>query len=98
MRKQSQVNTFAAGQQQLSQIFPHCVLLDFCSELTFHLLTYKEIRRRGFMSHLIVSLSVTVDGEKLVMKGAKLTSSEMMSAFQSQCKAKDPQSKTAAKK
>ncbi|XP_042291916.1 39S ribosomal protein L53, mitochondrial [Thunnus albacares] len=39
-----------------------------------------------------------VDGERLVMKGAKLTSTEMMGAFQSRCIAKDPQSKAAAKK
>ncbi|KAM3595861.1 uncharacterized protein V6R79_004125 [Siganus canaliculatus] len=39
-----------------------------------------------------------VDGEKLVMKGAKLTCSEMMSAFQSRCTAKDPQAKAAGKK
>ncbi|XP_029370504.1 large ribosomal subunit protein mL53 [Echeneis naucrates] len=38
------------------------------------------------------------DGEKLVMKGAKLTCSEMLSAFQSQCLAKDVQAKAAAKK
>ncbi|XP_039976921.1 39S ribosomal protein L53, mitochondrial [Xiphias gladius] len=38
------------------------------------------------------------DGERLVMKGAKLTSSEMLSAFQSLCTAKDPQAKSAAKK
>ncbi|XP_071356641.1 large ribosomal subunit protein mL53 [Trachinotus anak] len=37
------------------------------------------------------------DGERMVMKGAKLTSSEMMSAFQSRCLAKDPQAKAAAK-
>ncbi|XP_059206396.1 39S ribosomal protein L53, mitochondrial [Centropristis striata] len=36
-----------------------------------------------------------VDGERLVMKGANLTSSEMLGAFQSRCAAKDPQ---AAKK
>ncbi|KAM9340551.1 large ribosomal subunit protein mL53 [Symphorus nematophorus] len=39
-----------------------------------------------------------VDGERLVMKGAKLTSGEMFSAFQSRCTAKDPQAKPAAKK
>ncbi|TKS88243.1 39S ribosomal protein L53, mitochondrial [Collichthys lucidus] len=32
-----------------------------------------------------------LDGEKLVLKGANLTSSEMLSAFQSRCTAKDPQ-------
>ncbi|XP_076611090.1 large ribosomal subunit protein mL53 [Chaetodon auriga] len=32
-----------------------------------------------------------VDGEKLVMKGAKLTHSEMLNAFLSRCNAKDPQ-------
>ncbi|KAM7373214.1 hypothetical protein PAMP_008085 [Pampus punctatissimus] len=39
-----------------------------------------------------------VDGERLVMKGAKLTSAEMLGAFQSRCIAKDPQAKAAAKK
>ncbi|XP_072226384.1 large ribosomal subunit protein mL53 [Leuresthes tenuis] len=39
-----------------------------------------------------------VDGERLVMKGAKLTSSEMLAAFQSRCAAKDPQTKAATKK
>ncbi|XP_020508021.1 39S ribosomal protein L53, mitochondrial [Labrus bergylta] len=39
-----------------------------------------------------------VDGERLLMKGAKLTSSEMLNTFQSLCTAKDPQAKTAAKK
>ncbi|XP_049458305.1 39S ribosomal protein L53, mitochondrial [Epinephelus fuscoguttatus] len=39
-----------------------------------------------------------VDGEKLVLKGAWLTSSEMLSAFQSMCKAKDAQTNIAAKK
>ncbi|XP_030003772.1 large ribosomal subunit protein mL53 [Sphaeramia orbicularis] len=39
-----------------------------------------------------------VDGEVLVMKGAKLTSKEMLSTFQSCCVAKDPQAKAAAKK
>uniref|UniRef100_A0A1A7Y2V8 Large ribosomal subunit protein mL53 n=2 Tax=Iconisemion striatum TaxID=60296 RepID=A0A1A7Y2V8_9TELE len=39
-----------------------------------------------------------VDGEQLVMKGAHLTCSEMMSAFQSRCTDKDPQIKDAAKK
>ncbi|XP_041822920.1 39S ribosomal protein L53, mitochondrial [Melanotaenia boesemani] len=39
-----------------------------------------------------------VDGERLVMKGANLTSSEMLSAFQSRCAAKDPQTKAEAKK
>ncbi|XP_056154962.1 39S ribosomal protein L53, mitochondrial [Lampris incognitus] len=34
-----------------------------------------------------------VDGERLLMKGANLTSNEMLSAFQSRCRAKDPQAK-----
>ncbi|CAB1460568.1 unnamed protein product [Pleuronectes platessa] len=38
------------------------------------------------------------DGERLVMKGAQLTSREMLEAFQSRCIAKDPQGKAAAKK
>lgn len=52
------------------------------------------------MSHLIVFLSFfsAVDGEKLLMKGANLTSSEMLSAFQSRCVAKDPQAKVGEKK
>lgn len=52
------------------------------------------------MSHLIapLSFSTTVDGERLVMKGANLTSTEMLIAFQSRCTAKDPQAKSAAKK
>uniref|UniRef100_A0A3Q1HUQ8 Large ribosomal subunit protein mL53 n=1 Tax=Acanthochromis polyacanthus TaxID=80966 RepID=A0A3Q1HUQ8_9TELE len=39
-----------------------------------------------------------VDGERLLMKGAKLTTREMLSAFQSRCTAKDPQAKAEAKK
>uniref|UniRef100_A0A1A8FVS4 Large ribosomal subunit protein mL53 n=1 Tax=Nothobranchius korthausae TaxID=1143690 RepID=A0A1A8FVS4_9TELE len=39
-----------------------------------------------------------VDGERLVMKAANLTCREMMSAFQSRCTDKDPQTKAAAKK
>uniref|UniRef100_A0A8C6S736 Large ribosomal subunit protein mL53 n=1 Tax=Neogobius melanostomus TaxID=47308 RepID=A0A8C6S736_9GOBI len=39
-----------------------------------------------------------VDGERLVMKGAKLTSQEMLSAFQSRCIAKDSQAKVSGKK
>ncbi|KAM4724680.1 large ribosomal subunit protein mL53 [Anableps anableps] len=39
-----------------------------------------------------------VDGERLVMKGERLTCSEMLSAFQSRCKEKDPQTKAGAKK
>ncbi|XP_026204884.1 39S ribosomal protein L53, mitochondrial [Anabas testudineus] len=39
-----------------------------------------------------------IDGDRLVMKGAKLTSREMLTAFQSRCLAKDPQAKAAAKK
>ncbi|KAM9493924.1 large ribosomal subunit protein mL53 [Clarias gariepinus] len=39
-----------------------------------------------------------MDGEKLVMKGAKLTSQEMLSALQTRCIAKDPQAKATAKK
>ncbi|XP_061764477.1 39S ribosomal protein L53, mitochondrial [Nerophis ophidion] len=38
-----------------------------------------------------------VDGERLVMKGANLTSGEMLQAFQARCTAKDPQAKMAAK-
>ncbi|XP_017275035.1 39S ribosomal protein L53, mitochondrial [Kryptolebias marmoratus] len=39
-----------------------------------------------------------VDGERLVMKGAGLTCREMLSAFQSRCTDKDPQTKGAAAK
>ncbi|KAK2830404.1 hypothetical protein Q5P01_018335 [Channa striata] len=39
-----------------------------------------------------------IDGERLVIKGAKLTKTEMLSAFQSRCIAKDQQTKVAAKK
>ncbi|XP_027891068.1 large ribosomal subunit protein mL53 [Xiphophorus couchianus] len=39
-----------------------------------------------------------VDGERLVMKGEWLTCREMLSAFQSRCKDKDPQIKAGAKK
>ncbi|KAK6490613.1 39S ribosomal protein L53 [Huso huso] len=38
------------------------------------------------------------DGEKLVMKGANLTSKEMLSAFTSRCTAKDPQAQDGKKK
>ncbi|XP_065109777.2 large ribosomal subunit protein mL53 [Paramisgurnus dabryanus] len=34
-----------------------------------------------------------LDGERLVMKGSKLTSQEMLSALQTRCNAKDPQAK-----
>lgn len=82
----------------------YCVLLDFCSQLTFHLFAfcslYREISHCEVMTHVIVSLSffTAVDGDRLVMKGAKLTSREMLTAFQSRCLAKDPQAKAAAKK
>ncbi|KAG1947170.1 39S ribosomal protein L53, mitochondrial-like [Pimephales promelas] len=39
-----------------------------------------------------------LDGERLVMKGSKLTSEEMLSALQTRCTAKDPQAKTGDKK
>ncbi|KAL7829454.1 hypothetical protein AOLI_G00303390 [Acnodon oligacanthus] len=39
-----------------------------------------------------------MDGERLVMKGSKLTSQEMLSALQTRCMAKDPQAKTGGKK
>ncbi|XP_008299367.1 large ribosomal subunit protein mL53 [Stegastes partitus] len=39
-----------------------------------------------------------VDGERLLLKGAKLSRSEMLSAFQSYCAAKDPLGKAGAKK
>ncbi|CAJ1083461.1 S ribosomal protein L53%2C mitochondrial [Xyrichtys novacula] len=39
-----------------------------------------------------------VDGDRLVMKGANLTISEMMNAFQSRCRDKDPQAKSGEKK
>ncbi|XP_055076488.1 large ribosomal subunit protein mL53 [Misgurnus anguillicaudatus] len=34
-----------------------------------------------------------LDGERLVMKGSKLTTQEMLSALQTRCNAKDPQAK-----
>ena len=80
----------------------HCVLLDFCSELDVHLFysLYIEICKCVIMGHLNVSLSLstTVDGDKLILKGAKLNSSEMLSAFQSMCAAKELQAKLAAAK
>ncbi|KAG5264225.1 hypothetical protein AALO_G00251350 [Alosa alosa] len=39
-----------------------------------------------------------LDGDRLVMRGAKLTSREMLTAFQTRCTAKDPQAKLGAKK
>ncbi|KAI9539958.1 hypothetical protein NQZ68_001891 [Dissostichus eleginoides] len=39
-----------------------------------------------------------LDGDKLMLKGAKLNSSEMLSAFQSMCAAKELQAKLAAAK
>ncbi|KAM8839970.1 large ribosomal subunit protein mL53 [Spinachia spinachia] len=39
-----------------------------------------------------------LDGDRLVLKGANLTSGEMLNAFQSVCAAKDLQAKAAAKK
>lgn len=47
--------------------------------------------------HLFVSV-IAVDGEKLVMKGAKLTTREMLDAFRSRCTAKELQTPAAAKK
>ncbi|CAL8296782.1 unnamed protein product [Lota lota] len=43
-------------------------------------------------SEPVVDITFT-DGERLVMKGAKLTGQEMFQAFQSRCIAKDPQAK-----
>ncbi|MCI4391957.1 hypothetical protein PGIGA_G00140350 [Pangasianodon gigas] len=48
-------------------------------------------------SEPIIDISF-MDGERLVMKGAKLTSQEMLSALQTRCIAKDPQSKATGKK
>uniref|UniRef100_A0A4W5N2L3 Large ribosomal subunit protein mL53 n=1 Tax=Hucho hucho TaxID=62062 RepID=A0A4W5N2L3_9TELE len=39
-----------------------------------------------------------MDGERLMMKGARLTSKEMLTALQSRCVAKDPQANITAKK
>ncbi|CAB1320631.1 unnamed protein product [Coregonus sp. 'balchen'] len=39
-----------------------------------------------------------MDGERLMMKGARLTSKEMLTALQSKSVAKDPQAKITAKK
>ncbi|XP_077446128.1 large ribosomal subunit protein mL53 [Stigmatopora argus] len=38
-----------------------------------------------------------VDGERLLMKSANLTSGEMLSVFKDRCSAKDPQAQTTAK-
>ncbi|KAJ7991602.1 hypothetical protein DPEC_G00285610 [Dallia pectoralis] len=38
-----------------------------------------------------------IDGDMLVMKGARLTSKEMLTTLQSHCVTKDPQAKTGAK-
>ncbi|XP_077598899.1 large ribosomal subunit protein mL53 [Stigmatopora nigra] len=38
-----------------------------------------------------------VDGERLLMKSANLTSDEMLSVFKARCTAKDPQAQTTAK-
>ncbi|XP_077405333.1 large ribosomal subunit protein mL53 [Vanacampus margaritifer] len=38
-----------------------------------------------------------MDGERLLMKGANLTTGEMLSAFQARCTAKDLQANAAAK-
>ncbi|XP_056439111.1 39S ribosomal protein L53, mitochondrial [Gadus chalcogrammus] len=43
-------------------------------------------------SEPVVDITFT-DGERLVMKGAKLTGQEMLQAFQSRCLAKDTQAK-----
>ncbi|CAL8397233.1 large ribosomal subunit protein mL53 [Gadus morhua] len=43
-------------------------------------------------SEPVVDVTFT-DGERLVMKGAKLTGQEMLQAFQSRCLAKDTQAK-----
>lgn len=39
-----------------------------------------------------------LDGERLVMKGSKLTTEEMLSALQTRCSAKDPQARAGDKK
>ncbi|XP_051991122.1 39S ribosomal protein L53, mitochondrial [Xyrauchen texanus] len=41
---------------------------------------------------------IFMDGERLVMKGSKLTTQEMLSALQTRCIAKDPQAKAGDKK
>lgn len=41
---------------------------------------------------------LAVDGERLVMKGSKLTTQEMLSALQTRCSAKNPQAKAGDKK
>uniref|UniRef100_A0A8C0YPS0 Large ribosomal subunit protein mL53 n=1 Tax=Cyprinus carpio carpio TaxID=630221 RepID=A0A8C0YPS0_CYPCA len=39
-----------------------------------------------------------LDGERLLMKGSKLTTQELLSALQTRCSAKDPQAKAGDKK
>ncbi|KAJ8273287.1 hypothetical protein GJAV_G00099820 [Gymnothorax javanicus] len=40
---------------------------------------------------------IFIDGDRLLMKGANLTSAEMLSALQSRCRAKDPQAMDATR-
>ncbi|XP_027031476.1 39S ribosomal protein L53, mitochondrial [Tachysurus fulvidraco] len=54
-----------------------------------------EVKHDG--SEPVIDITFT-DGERLVMKGGKLTSQEMLSALQTRCIAKDPQSKAMGKK
>uniref|UniRef100_A0A3B3RYB1 Large ribosomal subunit protein mL53 n=1 Tax=Paramormyrops kingsleyae TaxID=1676925 RepID=A0A3B3RYB1_9TELE len=51
-----------------------------------------EVKHDG--SDPFVNITFT-DGERLLMKGKKLTSFEMLSALNSRCQAKDPHSKEA---
>ncbi|XP_062385554.1 39S ribosomal protein L53, mitochondrial [Sardina pilchardus] len=48
-------------------------------------------------SEPVVDISF-LDGDRLVMRGANLSSREMLSAFQTRCTAKDPQAKMAVRK
>ncbi|XP_029299847.1 large ribosomal subunit protein mL53 isoform X2 [Cottoperca gobio] len=49
------------------------------------------------MSEPVVEITY-LDGDKLVLKGAKLNCTEMVDAFQAMCTAKEQQAKIAAKK
>lgn len=91
----------AIGQQDCVRMLP-IVCYSTSAQLHFHLFysLYREICKCVIMGHLNVSLSLstTVDGDKLMLKGAKLNCSEMLSAFQSMCAAKELQAKLAAAK
>nr|XP_020453142.1 39S ribosomal protein L53, mitochondrial [Monopterus albus] len=92
------------GSEKARGLFQECGFVETQFTLLLLVLLIQDKSRItsdcGFMSHLTVSFSFsdTVDGDRLVMKGANLTSREMLSAFQSRCIDKDPQTKAAMKK